>query len=179
MAVIVVLIAAGLLCGAYWYRVVSNDHILDQDISNNTPKKEKEFTEETLQNKYLVIKEWGVKFRLSNSTQDAVYKFKENGSNWVIITTSRLDELSLNNPACSGANESTTISRARVGDDRFGSPWSEQDLRNIGVKVEDYYYFTEGGQPCFDTDENLASVVEEIGLIRAELSKISETVVKQ
>lgn len=183
LEVLLILVIIGLLGGLGWY-VWSNRAKESQPIAATpaaqTAKETEEPEVETEDDGYLTVKEWGVKFQLDDSIKDAGYFLKKPTDNFIFLTTPKLEELSSSTPNCKLAAESVSITRAKVGDDRFGSPWTQADLEEIGTKVGDYYYFDEGGQVCFGTDEDIAKIektVAEIGEIRANLI-IAKTVMK-
>jgi prepilin-type N-terminal cleavage/methylation domain-containing protein len=133
---------------------------------------------ETISAKYLVVSEWGVKIKLTDDITKATYVFEKPDNQWAYLNTPRLVELSKQYPECSSAKDSISFNRAKPGDDRFGSPWTENMLKEIGIKVGDYYYFAEGGQPCF-SDKQDFQTPKEISSIRASLSNAIKTVEQQ
>lgn len=180
---LLIIVIIGLLGGLGWY-VWSNRAEEPQPITESpavqTTKDVEETEAETEDDSYLTVKEWGVKFKLDESIKDAGYFFKKTTDDFVFLTTPRLEELSNSTPSCKLAAESVSITRAMVGDDHFGSPWTQAELEERGTKVDEYYYFDEGGQACFGTDEDIAKIektVTEIGEIRADLI-IAKTVMK-
>jgi hypothetical protein len=131
---------------------------------------------------YLVIEEWGVKYPLDPSIADATYVMEKSGNQYVFVQTPRLVKLAGESKHCAGADESISLNRAKVGDDRFGSPWTEEELQNIGTKVGDFYYFGEGGQACFGSDAELkqeAAIVDEVSAIRSKLGQLAQSVQSQ
>lgn len=129
--------------------------------------------------KYLVIEEWGVKYTLGQSISDATYKFTQTNNQYVLVQTPRLAELANQSKFCTGADESISLNRAKVGDDRFGSSWTEEELQAIGTKIGEYYYFSEGGQPCFGSEKELkqeSELITEVSSIRSMLGQLSKTV---
>lgn len=125
---------------------------------------------------YLEVEQWKVKFKLDDSVKDASYIYSSDG--YITLTTPRLNELAANNSDCSGANESITIKRAKIGEDNFGTPWTEEELIDRGIKVGEYYYYSEAGQPCFREGgpEEFNAVEQEVMSIRAMLSEIYNSV---
>lgn len=151
-------------------------------VQTSSPTKtDIETPQQIIEPTYLVIKEWGVKFRLDKSVSDTTYILEDEKNNWVILTTPRLTELADSSPTCRAAKNSVSIARAKVGDDRFGSPWTKAQLEEIGFMVNDYYYYADGGQACFGSEESLVkdtAIVEEVGIIRTKLSEIHKSVMK-
>jgi Tfp pilus assembly protein PilE len=126
---------------------------------------------------YLVIKEWSVKIKLNAQNFDTNYRFEKPDNSWVFLSSTRLDTATQNSKICKEASASVSLNRSKPGDDNFGSPWTETELQKIGKKVGDYYYYNQGGQPCFGTEEDLAkeaTVMQNIGKLRAELPSYKE-----
>lgn len=121
----------------------------------------------------------GVKFVVPEKVSDVTYSIDSKWPDGLLLTTPRLAELAQTVSWCGSADRSAGISRAKVGDDHFGSPWSEKELSDIGVKLGEYYYYPDGQQACMGTEEDLApiqSAVNEVGAIRASLEQIAKTV---
>lgn len=180
--VLLVLVVIGLLGGAGWYVWQSKNKNDQSTTSTSQADSKRENNKEAPKDevataKYLTIKEWGVRLKLSDNIANATYRFEKPDYQWVYLTTPRLNELAQQTPECSAAKESITLNRAKPGDDRFGSPWKESELQEIGTKWGDYYYFGEGGQPCF-TDKQDFQMPEEISQIRVSLGNAIKTIEK-
>lgn len=185
IAVIVAVLVLGALSFAGWTVLKKSNHknevatTASSKASIDNDKKVEDKTPVVEAKNYLVVKEWGVKYELDQAITNATYAMKQPGYQYVTITTPRLTELAQSTPPCSGAATSISLNRAKAGDDRFGSPWTDEQLQQIGTKSGDYYYFSEGGRACFGSEEDLkqySQAVEEISSIRGKLGSISKTV---
>lgn len=128
---------------------------------------------------YLDIKEWGIRVKPTGLAEGATYTSDGPEYQYVTITTPRLIELADTTPGCEVAKDSVTLNRAKVGDANFGSPWTEEELQQIGTKLGEYYYFQSGGQACFGHPEELEKIkvqMDEIYAIRASLGILYKTV---
>lgn len=149
-----------------------------QAKSENAPQ-EKVAANAQDQRKFLVVKEWGVKFETSDMAQDVSYEFAPGANNMILLTTPRLAELAKATPVCANADKSIGIARAQIGDDHFGSPWTESELAAVGTKIGQYYYYSDGGKSCFGQEAELqkySAAIAEIGSIRASLTQLAKTV---
>lgn len=185
--VLVVILVLGVIGFAGWYLYEQNK---TSDATGSTIAQPQGAKQEgkadaalTNEDKYLVIGQWGVKVKLDSNTQNATYSFESpDQTNFLTLSTPELDKISATYENCKGANKSIAIARAKVGDDHFGSPFTENDLVGRGgVKIGDYYYYSDAGQPCFGTEEdlyNLKDVMNEVGAIRVNLSKLQPTIQK-
>lgn len=117
-------------------------------------------------NDYLVIREWGVRFKVPSGSENVSYHFNDT-QNSVVLTTPQLTTLSSQEASCSEAKDSVVISRAKPGYDRFGSPWTENELAAIGTKVDDFYYYPEAIQACFN--QSPSAVADNILSIKGSL----------
>ena len=115
--------------------------------------------------KYLVIKEWGVRIPLKSKTAQVTYTHDASGA-FARLSTPRLDELSQQNAECSEANKSVSLVRIKLGDHYMGRALVESDISPTWVKIDDHYYYYAVGQPCFGGSQ---AVVAEIGDIRNAL----------
>lgn len=174
------MVIVGIIGGTGWYVMHSSkqvDKTYSQTGNNTVVPKAKGYTKPTpspasSSQKYLTIKEWGVRLKLSSTNADSNYKFEKDSDQFVVLSSTKLDEAAKNSKVCSGANESVTLNRTKVGDDHFGSPWTEKELQSIGKKVGDYYYYNDAGQPCFGTDADFAKepgVMETVAQLRSQL----------
>ncbi len=169
---ILLLLAIG---AAGWYAV--KQHQNDQNDQVAGPSSAQTSTTST--NKYLVIKEWGVQFKLTDVTKDATYKLASPADDNVTISTPRMDEISQTYSECSGANNSLALARAKPGDDHFGSPWTEKELAKISKQIGGYYYYPSSGQACFPEDGGdftRSDLKDEVGRIRANLTPVLSSI---
>lgn len=120
--------------------------------SSNAPSTTSQSTTSTNSDgtKYLEIKEWGVKFKLTTATLDAYYDNKK---------TTTLDAMSLRSHSldtesdCTASPQSVaTIFRVPKDamDDQAGKKYSEADE---GKTIGDYFYFIQGSQ--YNCTDNL------------------------
>jgi uncharacterized protein (UPF0333 family) len=110
-------------------------------------------------NSYLVLKEWGVKFKIP-SDQNGVTYFttpdvrKGETPQAVYLTSKTLYDTTHHTLSCqTGGIENVILSRYKVGDNRpFGTPYSKEELDNLikvfGAKVGDYYYLPSDPNYC-------------------------------
>lgn len=184
--VMVILSAVSVLCVAGWviyHRQSSNDSTTKSGITVPNPATTTEPspapTQEENTTEYLAIKEWGVRIKLAPAIEGATYRFKNPADQWVKVTTPRLAALSQQySPECAIADDSISITRAKPGDDRFGSPWTEENLQKVATKAGDYYYFSEQGQPCFSNEENFRTP-KEINTIRTAFTEAVRTIERE
>lgn len=110
--------------------------------------------EKTSQNtvKYLEIKEYGVKLVLTKDIEDAYYVI-ENGYPYLSVKSlEKYPYCNLSQNKSSGSI--AAVARAKVGDDNYGSPWTQAELEKASkLKVGEYYYWIDlaNGAACSDT----------------------------
>lgn len=107
--------------------------------------------------KYLVIKEWGVKFELPSNLSDTKYNVSESGSS-VTLSTASLEKY----PGCESGN---VISLQRAKD---GEPIGSSDVNSIRAanpaaltQVGDYYYLFNAAQFSCTQDPSGRSYLSE------------------
>lgn len=138
----------------------SKSHVEQQETENNPPEKAK----------HLVIKEWDVKLPLDVGAEDATYTLSDSGT-FITLSTTKLYELAQENPGCSEIHDSVVISRAQPGDERFGSPWTEEDLEKVSKKVGSYYYLQEAKKPYCNNESSVPKdKLDQMLNIRGKLS---------
>lgn len=170
--VAIILIAAVLiLVGLIGWRVyVANENNYKSTANHQNgvgqaPGSESEYSTNT--GGYTEIAEWQTMLPKTASGERISYRM-DASQQFAYITTERLNGLANASVECKGAGQSISISRAKPGDDHFGSPWTEDELGRVGKKVGDYYYYAVLGQPCFG-DPGFVTP-EEIAQIRKDLS---------
>lgn len=111
--------------------------------------------------KYLVIKEWGVRFPTTENTQDLIYSFVPEGSNNI-----HFGLVSLANKYSSCAPEeiglSLGVTRSKDSNFTISQPIS---------KIGEYYYAAAGGGVSCVAQEAPSEDKELLGLARVELSR--------
>lgn len=104
--------------------------------------------------KYLDIPEAGVRLALTDSTKDAYYTVSEEGN--IYLSIHYFDKLKgfegCTSDAMNGKQGIAALDHAKVGDDRFGSPWTQAGLEEFpNSKISDTYYWIAGSQAaCWD-----------------------------
>jgi hypothetical protein len=154
---LLIVIALSLVTGVGYY--VYNTNKNNDKLQNNS-----QISSDTKQSKssdkdkrYLEVQELGIKFEVTDELKNIYYKVDENG--YVYLSVHELDNIKgfEGCTAGSGAGQDgiAAFSYAKVGDDHFGTPWTEADLKNRSqAKVGDTYYWVEprSQAPCFDLD---------------------------
>lgn len=184
--VLLVVIAITLIIGIGFYIFTTNKQSKGtrstaQNISNSS----KSPTDQSGQTKkkYLNIKELGIKFELTDKLKDA--KYLANNHNNVYVSVGYFDNLEgFNGCRAVDGGGLIAISYAKIGDDYFGSPITEDMLQNNfkAVKVNDtYYWFTANSQaPCWDiykiSDDN--PNIEKISEYKKALTDQQPTITK-
>jgi len=154
-ALILVIVAIIGGTGYYVYHVNSKEtKTLNtaQAADNATQPKSTTGKSQAQPQKYLTIKEWGVKLKLNSQSQDAYYVPTPKKPNSVYISSRKLDTFGAQHPECNAVNRSITLSRLKPGDDNvvgIGGPATVQDLEQEGTKAGDYFYVETTAQPCF------------------------------
>ncbi|MBI2009382.1 hypothetical protein HYS84_03140 [Candidatus Saccharibacteria bacterium] len=123
------------------------------DNISTAPAKEK---------KYLEVKEDGVKFELTDKIEDAYYYYNQDAGAY--ISLKRYDNVQgFEGCTAKGGTDSegsglAHLSSAKVGDDNFGSQFTEAELadrvESRGKKIGETYYWLESNSqaPCWDFD---------------------------
>jgi len=149
VGIITVIVVAGLI-GAVGWLVYSQQSSNTKTTSKNQQEvrsEEAKTTDTTKPQanaaKYLEIEEYGVKVELSEGIKDAYYEM-ENG--YPLLSVHSLDKY----PGC---NKIASVSKAKIGDDRFGSPLTKEDLeKSSKLQIDDTYFWIEvsNGGSCSD-----------------------------
>jgi hypothetical protein len=184
--VILILIIVGLLGGVGYYVWSSNEKTkttLDRAEQSSSVDVEQKSSK-----KYLVIKEKGVKFELTDKIKDAYYHISKDG--YVYLSLHRYDNVKgFEGCTAKGGSDNdgsglAALNNAKVGDDNIGSPFTKKELDDViedrGVKINDTYYWFESNSqaPCFDFDmfpERDPKVQEMYGL-RGEIVTSGKTI---
>ncbi len=105
--------------------------------------------------KYLYVKEWGVRFKLSEETADTAYENEDQyppgkAIDSILIKSSLLEGITKKYPIdCVGAAISIGFYRAKEGDMHLGSVLTAENLQGLGVIIGEYHYAPITRQPCF------------------------------
>jgi hypothetical protein len=132
---------------------------------------------QTSQAKYLEIKEWGIKFKLTDNIQDAYYD---------AVKATSMDAFSLRTHSLDFEEDCRTGSQSivaifRVGKDAKdeaveGNKTYAETMASQGVTIGDYFYFTQGAQyGCAKTQKGN----DILGKVRGEFSKAGATIEQQ
>jgi anionic cell wall polymer biosynthesis LytR-Cps2A-Psr (LCP) family protein len=154
-------LVVAILVGAAYY--VGKNHSSVKSSSNSQSSNSSSNKVLTAQ-KYLNIPELGIRLKLSDKNADTYYVMTSPSNTYVVLTSKALDTLAAKTPGCEGANKASTLSKIKPGDDNFGSPWTEDELKNAGdrpsKKIGDYYIVSVPGQSCFPpaSDEAITQV---------------------
>lgn len=162
-----ILIIIVVVAGVGWYTIHTKhqtDKILSQadKISQNTPvsstKMNSAGSNQTTTS-YLVVKEWGVRFKTSSVTNDAEYLIKDEHT--LYLTTKRYTALA----ATCGLNGRTGyIARGVAGYSILAGRPIQSDTfegKLLAVKIGDYYYEWVGPQaPCTNPDNKSAQTYQ-------------------
>ena len=152
---LLVVIALTLIVGVGFYVVSTNkdkkeDTKTTQNSSTPTESKPAEAKKQ-----YLEFKSAGVKIELNEQTKDA-YNGTTNEDE--VYIGSRVVDRQPGLEGCKvggSASGIIALSHAKVGDDHFGSPTTEEELKVFSdVKIGDtYYWLTPGNGPCWNPDQ--------------------------
>lgn len=138
----------------------------------NTPKQQKPVEE-----KYLTIKEWGVKLKLTDSIKDAYYDTKDLlSSNDTVGYSLRVHSLD-SEPACKDSDASVSaISRVPVNLDDPANPGKKFSESRVdsGTTIGSYFYYIESAQyPCAQNPDKQ----ELLGYVRIEFNLAGKSIV--
>ncbi len=119
---------------------------------------------------YLVVKEWGVKFKEGALTQDPEYAIKDDHT---LYLSTKTYSSKVGGSAC-GANGSTgQLIRGKAGYDTNGMGLAIEKVSSA-VKVGDYYYFWQGPQAGCTTPTDTNTAI--MNTYQAALSDLVKTV---
>jgi hypothetical protein len=143
---IIIIIVVVAVIGVAGWTVIKGRH-KPQATTTSTTTKSTEVTTETSKEgatKYLVIKEWGVKFALTSDTADAYYDNK---------TSSSLDSMSLRSHSLDSEADCTSGTQSvasifRVPKDAVDDmlPDKKYSETHEGKTIGDYFYFISSSQ---------------------------------
>lgn len=149
--ILLVIIAVTLVTGVGYY-------VLQANQNNKAETKPSTPSTPASAKKYLEVKDLGIKFELTEDIKDAyvsgAYLSIRHFDNLKGFENCRADQDSLGIAA---------VEHAKVGDDRFGSPWTEAELNQTAqAKLGDTYYWVSKGQAaCYDY-ENVPGTSQDI-----------------
>lgn len=155
--VLLVIIALSLIVGVGFY--VYNSNKEDPQASSDTNTKVVETDKQPVsQEKYLKIKELGVKIELSDDIADAYYYVNSTG--YAYLSTHYFDNIkdfegcTASGGAGGDGGGIAAVSNAKVGDDHFGEAWTEDQLKSISdTKIGDTYWWVEPSNGiCWNQD---------------------------
>lgn len=168
LIVVVVLVIVGLV----GYRVTQKDDSKSTATEVKTEEKTPQTKSEDSGTKYLTIKEWGVKFELTQATADAYYDTK---------TASNLASMSLRSHSLDTEADCTNTAQSvasifRVPKDdineQTGKKYSEA---GDGQTIGEYYYFIQSSQYMCTEDTEKAILLQGI---RNSFNVAGPTIVK-
>ena len=139
---VIVIALVGVIAGAgvYVYRANQSNDIVATTKSKPTLNSEDTTEPEP---KYLEFKTLGVKLALNEQTKDA---YNGDTSDNEIYIGSRSVESQPGFETCK-VNDSglAALSSAKIGEDHFGSPWTEAQFKQIGaVQIDETFYWVQG-----------------------------------
>lgn len=131
----------------------ANSSASSQQSSSGQPANQQSTASQAPQNavKYLEIKEYGVKIVLTKDIEDAYYVIERDYPYLSIKSLQKYADCDLSKNKGSGSV--AAVARTKVGDDNFGSPWTQSDLEKVSkLKNGDYYYWIDlaNGAACSD-----------------------------
>jgi uncharacterized protein (UPF0333 family) len=173
LLILIIILLVGFIGYYVWHTQKTTDKTIDtaSNATKSSPAKS------SSQQKFLSIKEWGVKLKLNTSNSDAYYTVVPGQDNEVYISSKALDTFGAQHAECSGVNRSVIMSRLKPGDDNVGSPWTDQELAQAGTKVRDYYYVINTGLPCSGDDTNTVNdLANQVQAIRVKLPNDKDVV---
>lgn len=152
---LLVVIVLALIVGAGFYVVNANKNKKDDAKTTQNSSTSNENKPVEAKKQYLEFKSAGVKIELNEQTKDA---YNGTTSEDEVYIGSRAVDSQPGLEGCKvdgSASGILALSYAKVGDDHFGSPWTEADLKGVSdVKIGDtYYWLTPGNGPCWNPDE--------------------------
>jgi uncharacterized protein (UPF0333 family) len=163
VAVLLVLILVTLVgaTGYYVYNTQQNNKD-DTKLTAANPAATPAPPSTTNAQKYLVIKEWGVKVPLTNEIEDATYYYKSgDGGSAVYVSTK---SITAKYPNCA-ADKTTIYAYGRYDNPKEMNELAGQTMEQVNPgapKVGNYYYYAMHPQAyCFDaTDEKQISTIQ-------------------
>ncbi len=158
LALVGIIISVGLF--VYKSQQATNS-TLDTSIKSQT---ETQGIKPKTTDRYLEIKEWGIKLQLTSKIEDAYYNLE--GDTIINISARRLDELKNSKPYCIFVQ--FPIQKARVGDKLNGQVLAEEDLMKRSRQVNGYYYVNASPPPP-PCSPQITPVVAEIQAIAKDL----------
>jgi hypothetical protein len=152
---LLIVIALSLVVGIGYYVYNSNKNTPQDDSSNTKPAAKETAKTTPAAKNYLEIKELGIKFQVTDKLKNTYYRVNEFGG--VNLSVHELDKLKGFEGCVAGSDLGqdgiAAIDYAKVGDDHFGSPWTEADFKNVSqAMIGDTHYWIEprSQAPCYD-----------------------------
>ena len=166
IALIILLLAGGAAAGWYFW-----DKNKDSDGKNQSQPSSQ------VQGDYLVIKEWGLRIKLTENIKDAEYSISEDLNSVSLITDSVK-----NVAGCENSVAIMAIERAKQ-DESLGPTIANDNLVPPAIKVDDYYYLNTGpahncGQQNRNVDDQNRAGATKVGNVRNGFNDAFKTLEK-
>lgn len=154
---LLILIIVVLVGTVGWY-VGSSTKEANDTLNNATATSTSTPSKTSVSPSYLVIKEKGIKFKLSNQIKDAYYHVSSDG--YIYLSLHRFDSMK-GAEGCAATDDGLGILAlvsGKVGAEDVNLPsggmWTQKELDDSGMtKVGDTYYgFMRGNGPCWDVN---------------------------
>lgn len=163
---LLILLLLILLILASWY-VYKNQQKKKQSASSSQQQQSTQPANQPEEKKYLKIPEMGLKVELSEKIEDAYYAMHPDG--WAYMSVKSLDKYA----GCKANAETgmAAIASAKVGDDNFGEPYTEAQLKAKGTKIGEKYYWIDLGQYDCTADANGENGDPNFEIVRSAFTK--------
>lgn len=154
---LLVLVIIGMIGGTAYY--VYNSNKQEPQVSNSSTQNQNQSTEKTEESKeknssqeqeekYLTIKEWDARIKLTSNSEDLYYELSENYSSLIFLRLKRLDQLF---PGCE--NNSLGLQYGKANDMYVGHIGNEFTFKEahdqlsadspvIGKKIDGFYFIS-------------------------------------
>lgn len=181
---IIILVVVLLIGGIGFFVYANRDSNKDNTDTKTSQQKDSEESADKAEEKYLDIPELDVRMKLTSSIEDAYYSMSNEG--YAYFSTHYFDKLEgfeqCRSNAKNGEYGLAALSYAKIGDDHFGSPWTQAEFDGFSnSKIGDTYYWVSGSQAtCWDNEKFPDSNphVQKANEIRKALTDLSSSIEK-
>lgn len=183
---LIILVVVILIGGVGYFVFANRDSNKDKNDTNNQTSQQKDSEEsaDEAEAKYLDIPEVGVRIKLTGAVEGAYYSVSNEG--YAYFSTHYFDNVEgfeqCRSNAKGGEYGVAALTYAKVGDDNFGSPWTQAEFDGFSnSKIGDTYYWINGAQAtCWDNEKFPDSNphVQKANEIRKAFTELSSSIEK-